>query len=77
MLPSARALRGEFRPMFTLAWPVVVAELGWMFMGIVDTIMVGRLSPEADHNFITTLSKIAQFTVTILTQEKGGERRVR
>lgn len=47
MLPSARALRGEFRPMFTLAWPVVVAELGWMFMGIVDTIMVGRLSPEA------------------------------
>jgi MATE family multidrug resistance protein len=47
MLPSAAALRGEFRPMFTLAWPVVVAELGWMFMGIVDTIMVGRLSPEA------------------------------
>ena len=33
--------------MLTLAWPVVVAELGWMFMGIVDTIMVGRVSPEA------------------------------
>ena len=27
--------------MLALAWPVVVAELGWMFMGIVDTIMVG------------------------------------
>ena len=40
-------LRDEFRPMLTLAWPVVVAELGWMFMGIVDTIMVGRVSPEA------------------------------
>jgi MATE family multidrug resistance protein len=40
-------VRREFRPMLALAWPVVVAELGWMFMGIVDTIMVGRLAPEA------------------------------
>lgn len=40
-------LKTEFRPMFALAWPVVVAELGWMLMGIVDIIMVGRLSPEA------------------------------
>lgn len=47
MIPSADALRSELRPTVALAWPVVVAELGWMFMGIVDTIMVGRLSPEA------------------------------
>jgi MATE family multidrug resistance protein len=33
--------------MFVLALPVVVAELGWITMGIVDTLMVGRLSPEA------------------------------
>ena len=33
--------------MFRLAVPVVMAELGWMTMGIVDTLMVGRLSPEA------------------------------
>ena len=33
--------------MLALAWPVVVAELGWMLMGIVDTVMVGRLGPEA------------------------------
>jgi MATE family, multidrug efflux pump len=33
--------------MFTLALPVVLAELGWMTMGLVDTLMVGRLSPEA------------------------------
>jgi multidrug resistance protein, MATE family len=33
--------------MFLLAAPVVVAELGWMTMGMVDTLMVGRLSPEA------------------------------
>jgi MATE family multidrug resistance protein len=40
-------LQPEFRPMFRLALPVVMAELGWMGMGIVDTLMVGRLSPEA------------------------------
>ena len=33
--------------MFALAAPVVVAELGWMTMGMVDTLMVGPLGPEA------------------------------
>lgn len=33
--------------MFNLAVPVVMAELGWMTMGIVDTVMVGRIAPEA------------------------------
>ena len=33
--------------MLSLAFPVVMAELGWMTMGLVDTLMVGRLSPEA------------------------------
>ncbi len=33
--------------MVRLAGPVVLAELGWMSMGVVDTIMVGRLGPEA------------------------------
>jgi MATE family multidrug resistance protein len=40
-------LRQEFRPMFHLAAPVVIAELGWMTMGLVDTVMVGRIGPEA------------------------------
>ncbi len=47
MLPRFSDLRDEFKPMITLALPVVLAELGWMTMGIVDTLMVGRLSPEA------------------------------
>jgi MATE family multidrug resistance protein len=42
-----RDLRQEFRPMLTLAVPVVMAELGWMTMGLVDTLMVGRIGPEA------------------------------
>ena len=33
--------------MLTLAAPVVVAELGWVAMGLVDTLMVGPLGPEA------------------------------
>lgn len=37
----------ELRPLLKLALPVIVAELGWMGMGIVDTIMVGRISAEA------------------------------
>jgi MATE family multidrug resistance protein len=33
--------------MLALATPVVLAEIGWIMMGVVDTIMVGRLGPEA------------------------------
>ena len=40
-------LRSEIRPMLTLAGPVVLAELGWMAMGTVDILMVGRLGPDA------------------------------
>jgi MATE family multidrug resistance protein len=47
MLPSLRDLKPEFRPMVTLAMPVVVAEIGWVAMGLVDTLMVGPLGPEA------------------------------
>jgi multidrug resistance protein, MATE family len=41
------ALRLEIGPLARLAWPMVLAELGWMTMGIVDTIFVGRLSTAA------------------------------
>jgi MATE family multidrug resistance protein len=40
-------LRAELAPMSRLAWPVATAELGWMAMGLVDTMMVGRVSAEA------------------------------
>lgn len=33
--------------MLKIAVPVVMAELGWMTMGVVDTVMVGSLGPEA------------------------------
>ncbi len=37
----------ELRAMVSLAVPVVLSELGWMAMGVVDTMMVGRLGPAA------------------------------
>lgn len=45
---SVPRLRAELRPMLRLAMPLVLAELGWMAMGIVDTMMVGRLPASAD-----------------------------
>ena len=44
---SFRDVRHEFRPTLRLALPLVFAEVGWMAMGIVDTIMVGRLPNSA------------------------------
>ncbi|WP_035957868.1 MATE family efflux transporter [Bryobacter aggregatus] len=44
---SIHPIRGELRLLSKLAIPVILAELGWMLMGVVDTIMVGRLGAEA------------------------------
>jgi MATE family multidrug resistance protein len=40
-------MKTEWKPMLVLAAPVVLAELGWVTMGIVDTLMVGRLGAHA------------------------------
>ena len=37
----------ELLPLLRIAGPVILAEVGWMAMGIVDTIMVGPLGPAA------------------------------
>jgi MATE family multidrug resistance protein len=39
--------RIEARALVRIAAPVVIAEIGWMSMGLVDTVMVGPLGPEA------------------------------
>jgi MATE family multidrug resistance protein len=40
-------LRADFLLTLRLALPLIIAEVGWMSMGIVDTIMVGRLPDSA------------------------------
>jgi MATE family multidrug resistance protein len=44
---SLRTLRHELRPTIQLSLPLVLAEIGWMSMGIVDTVMVGHLPDSA------------------------------
>src|SRR6202158_4994594 len=44
---SQTPLRADFSLTLRLALPLIVAEVGWMSMGIVDTIMVGRLPDSA------------------------------
>src|SRR6201990_281369 len=39
--------RSELQATIRLAVPVVLVQLGFMLMGVVDTLMVGRLSAEA------------------------------
>jgi multidrug resistance protein, MATE family len=46
-MTALHTLRAEFRPTLRLAIPLVLAELGWMTMAIVDTMMVGRLPNSA------------------------------
>jgi multidrug resistance protein, MATE family len=41
------SLKSELRPMWALAWPLVVAELGWMLQGAVDLVMAGPLGAAA------------------------------
>jgi multidrug resistance protein, MATE family len=41
-------LRTELRPTLRLALPLILAEIGWMSMIIVDTMMVGRLPYPAE-----------------------------
>ncbi|MCI0418622.1 MAG: hypothetical protein L0387_17245 [Acidobacteria bacterium] len=63
MTLALKDLQSEFQPMFKLAWPVVLSEIGWMMMGIVDTIMVGRVSPEAIGG--VSIGGVLHFTVAV------------
>jgi multidrug resistance protein, MATE family len=46
-MSSTRTTIDEIWPTLRLALPLVLAEIGWMSMGVVDTIMVGRLPNSA------------------------------
>jgi MATE family multidrug resistance protein len=63
MIAKLRTIRQEFRPMLQLAWPLVLAELGWMSMGIVDTMMVGRLPASAVAIGAVSLGGVVFYTV--------------
>jgi len=62
---SFEALGREFRPTLRLALPLVFAEIGWMSMGVVDTIMVGRLPNSAVAIGATGLGQSLYHSVAI------------
>lgn len=62
---GAYVTKEELRASVKLALPLVIAELGWMFMGIVDTMMVGRLPNSADAIGATGLGNVLYFTVAL------------
>jgi len=56
----------EARPMLALAAPIVLAELGWMGMSIVDTMMVGRQANSAVAIGAVSLGTMLYYSVAIL-----------
>jgi MATE family multidrug resistance protein len=61
----AHYIAGEVRPMLRLAIPIVLAELGWMTMGIVDTVMVGHQTNSAVAIGAVSLASIFYYAVAI------------
>jgi multidrug resistance protein, MATE family len=57
--------RQDFRLTLRLALPLILAEVGWMSMGIVDTIMVGRLPNSAVAIGATGLGQSLYHSVAI------------
>ena len=57
------SIRREIAPMLRLALPLIMAELGWMFMGVVDTIMVGHLPRPAFTISAVALGQILYNTI--------------
>jgi multidrug resistance protein, MATE family len=55
----------EARPMLQLALPLVLAELGWTTMSIVDTMMVGRQANSAVAIGAVSLGSILYYAVAI------------
>ena len=58
-------VRADFLLTLRLALPLIVAEVGWMSMGIVDTIMVGRLPDSAVAIGATGLGQSLYHSVAI------------
>lgn len=58
-------IRSEFRPMLRLALPLVLTELSWIVMGLVDTMMVGRLPYSAVAIGAVSLGGIFFYTIGI------------
>lgn len=62
---SLSDVRQEFRPMLRLAVPMALTELGWVVMGLVDTMMVGHLPDSAVAIGAVSLGTALFYTIGI------------
>lgn len=56
-------VRQQIRHVLTLALPLIAAELGWMAMGLVDTIMVGHMANPAVNIASAALGQVLYNTL--------------
>ena len=64
-----KALRAELPPLLSLALPLIVGELGWIAMSVVDTAMLGRVPGSA---LALAASSLAQVLFNTLAFGVGG-----
>src|SRR5580704_17522715 len=57
------SIRQQIRPMLTLALPLILAELGWMSMGVVDAMMVGHMANPAPNIAAAALGQVLYNTL--------------
>ena len=57
------SIRQQIKPVLTLALPLIAAELGWMSMGIVDTVMVGHMQNAAVNIASAALGQVLYNTL--------------
>ena len=85
------AFRKELRPTVRLAAPLAMAELGWMIMGFVDTVMAGRIDAAKkqlagcldvhvgdlgdEHGFPSVILSEAKDLITISTRTGASGKR--
>ena len=58
--------RDDLRQSIKLAVPLVIAELGWMLMGLVDTMFVGRLPNSAEAIGAAGLGSVIYINIALL-----------
>jgi MATE family multidrug resistance protein len=59
-----KAIRDEMPDLLRLAFPLILGELGWISMSLVDTIMVGRMRDPAFAMAATALASVLFNTLT-------------
>jgi multidrug resistance protein, MATE family len=65
-MPSVFTIwKAEVRSVLQLAGPLVFAEIGWMMMGIVDVMMVGRMPDSASGIGAVSIGGIVFYTVCL------------